>query len=90
MLYDRDDGVPPDTSMDKLAKLDSVFEKSYGNVTGGNSSQITDAACCVVLASEETMRKHKLMPLARIIDHEWSALDPSIMGLARHCVRLKS
>ncbi|WP_084044563.1 acetyl-CoA C-acetyltransferase (plasmid) [Ensifer sp. WSM1721] len=82
MLYDHDDGVRPDTSMDKLAKLDPVFEKPYGNLTAGNSSQITDGACWVVLASEEAMRKHELTPLARIIDSEWSALDPSIMGLA--------
>lgn len=81
-LYDHDDGVRPDTSMDKLAKLDPVFEKPYGNVTAGNSSQITDGACWTVLASEEAMRRHKLTPLARIIDSGWSALDPSIMGLA--------
>ncbi|RWC06876.1 MAG: acetyl-CoA C-acyltransferase, partial [Mesorhizobium sp.] len=79
-LYDHDDGVRPDTSMDKLAKLDPVFEKPYGNVTAGNSSQITDGACWTVLASEEAMRRHKLTPLARIIDSGWSALDPSIMG----------
>lgn len=82
MLYDHDDGVRPDTSMDKLAKLDPVFEKPYGNITAGNSSQITDGACWVALASEEAMRKHALTPLARVIDSEWSALDPSIMGLA--------
>lgn len=81
-LYDHDDGVRQDTSMDKLAKLKPVFEKPYGNVTAGNSSQITDGACWVVLASEEAMNRHKLTPLARIVDSEWSALDPSIMGLA--------
>ncbi|MBB4187019.1 acetyl-CoA C-acetyltransferase [Sinorhizobium terangae] len=82
MLYDHDDGVRPDTSMDKLAKLQAVFEKPYGNVTAGNSSQVTDGACWVVLASEDAMNRHKLAPLARIVDSEWSALDPSIMGLA--------
>ncbi|MDK1374146.1 MULTISPECIES: acetyl-CoA C-acetyltransferase [unclassified Sinorhizobium] len=82
MLYDHDDGVRPDTSMEKLAKLDPVFEKPYGNITAGNSCQITDGACWVVLASEEAMSKHRLTPLARIIDSEWSALHPSIMGLA--------
>ncbi|KXF77051.1 acetyl-CoA acetyltransferase [Paramesorhizobium deserti] len=80
-LYDHDDGVRPDTSLEKLASLKPVFEKPYGNVTAGNSSQITDGASWVILASEEAVRKHKLKPLARIIDAEWSALDPSIMGL---------
>lgn len=82
VLYDHDDGVRPDTSMDKLANLSPVFEKPYGNVTAGNSSQITDGGCWVVVASEEAVKKHKLTPLARIVDSEWSALDPSIMGLA--------
>src|SRR5690606_14516538 len=58
-----------------------VFERPYGQVTAGNSSQITDGACWVVLASEEAVRKHKLTPLARFVDSEWSALDPAIMGL---------
>jgi acetyl-CoA C-acetyltransferase len=81
-LHDKDDGVRPDSSMDKLAKLKPVFEKPYGNVTPGNSSQITDGASWVILASEEALKKHKLEPLARLIDSEWSALDPAIMGLA--------
>jgi acetyl-CoA C-acetyltransferase len=80
-LQDHDDGVRADTSMEKLTKLDPVFEKPFGKVTPGNSSQITDGACWVILASEEAVKKYKLTPLARIIDSEWSALDPSIMGL---------
>lgn len=80
-LYDHDDGVRPDTSMDKLSKLKPVFEKPYGRVTPGNSSQITDGASWVVLASEDAVKKHKLQPIARIVDSEWSALDPTVMGL---------
>lgn len=80
-LYDHDDGVRPDTSMDKLSKLKPVFEKPYGRVTPGNSSQITDGASWVVLASEDVVKKHKLKPIARIVDSEWSALDPAVMGL---------
>jgi acetyl-CoA C-acetyltransferase len=80
-LHEKDDGVRPDSSMDKLAKLDPVFEKPYGKVTPGNSSQITDGASWVILASEEAVKKHKLTPLARLVDSEWSALDPAIMGL---------
>ncbi|MFC5585703.1 acetyl-CoA C-acetyltransferase [Nitratireductor kimnyeongensis] len=81
VLYDHDDGVRPDTSMERLAKLKPAFEKPFGNVTPGNSSQITDGASWVILASEEALRKHGLTPLARIVDSEWSGLDPSIMGL---------
>ena len=80
-LHEKDDGVRPDSSMDKLAKLEPVFEKPYGKVTPGNSSQITDGASWVILASEAAVKKHKLKPLARLVDSEWSALDPAIMGL---------
>ncbi len=80
-LHAADDGVRPDSSMEKLAKLKPAFERPYGKVTPGNSSQITDGACWVVLASEAAVERHGLTPIARIVDSEWAALDPSIMGL---------
>jgi acetyl-CoA C-acetyltransferase len=80
-LYDHDDGVRPDSSVESLAKLKPAFERPWGKVTPGNSSQITDGASWVMLASEEALQKHKLQPKAVIVDSEWSALDPSIMGL---------
>lgn len=80
-LYDRDDGIRPDSSPDKLAKLKPAFEPPFGKVTAGNSSQITDGATWVVLASENAVEKHGLTPLAEIVDSRWSALDPRIMGL---------
>jgi len=58
-----------------------VFERPWGQVTAGNSSQITDGASWVILASEEAVAKHGLTPKAVILDSQWSALDPSIMGL---------
>jgi acetyl-CoA C-acetyltransferase len=80
-LYDHDDGVRPDSSVESLAKLKPAFERPWGQVTAGNSSQITDGACWVILASEDAVREHSLQPKAVIVDSEWSALDPSIMGL---------
>jgi acetyl-CoA C-acetyltransferase len=80
-VFDHDDGVRPDTTPDKLAGLASAFEPPFGQVTAGNSSQITDGACWLVLASQRAVDEHGLEPLARIVDSEWAALDPSIMGL---------
>jgi len=80
-LYDHDDGVRPDSTADTLAKLKPAFERPWGKVTPGNSSQITDGASWVILASEDAVREHKLTPKAVIVDSEWSALDPSVMGL---------
>src|SRR6201995_1954614 len=80
-FYDHDDGVRPDSTPQKLATLKPVFERPWGQVTAGNSSQITDGASWVILASEQAVAKHGLRPKAVIIDRQGSALDPSIMGL---------
>jgi acetyl-CoA C-acetyltransferase len=80
-VYDLDDGVRADSSLDKLAKLRPAFDKPFGLVTPGNSAQITDGAAALVLASEAAVKKHKLPILARLVSTEWAALDPAEMGL---------
>jgi acetyl-CoA C-acetyltransferase len=80
-FYDHDDGVRPDSTPESLGRLRPVFERPWGQVTAGNSSQITDGASWVILASEDAVAKHGLTPKAVILDSQWSALDPSIMGL---------
>ena len=79
--YSLDDGVRRDSSMENLAKLKPFFDRKYGNVTPGNSSQITDGAAWLILASEEAVRRHGLQPIGRIVDSEWAGLDPAQMGL---------
>jgi acetyl-CoA C-acetyltransferase len=79
--YALDDGVRRDASMDSLAKLKPFFDRKYGNVTPGNSSQITDGAAWLILASEEAVRRHGLSPIGRIVDAQWAGLDPAQMGL---------
>jgi acetyl-CoA C-acetyltransferase len=81
MVYAADDGVRRDSAVDKLAKLKPVFDRTYGNVTAGNSSQVTDGAAMLILASEDVVREYKLQPLGRIVDTHWGALDPAEMGL---------
>ncbi|MFD0859584.1 acetyl-CoA C-acetyltransferase [Roseovarius aquimarinus] len=80
-VYDHDDGVRPDSDMEGLSKPKPVFEKPYGKVTAGNSSQITDGASWVIVASQKAVDAHGLEPLAEITDSEWAGLDPSVMGL---------
>ena len=80
-LYETDDGVRPDSSLDKLAKLKPVFDRSFGNVTAGNSAQITDGAAWLLLASEAAVKRHQLPVIGRIVDVAWAALDPAEMGL---------
>ncbi|MCX7892959.1 MAG: acetyl-CoA C-acetyltransferase [Burkholderiales bacterium] len=80
-LYALDDGVRRDSSMAGLAKLKPFFDKKYGTVTAGNSSQVTDGAAWLVLASEEGVKRHGLEPVGRIVDSQWAGLDPAQMGL---------
>ena len=80
-VYAADDGVRRDSSMANLAKLKPFFDKKYGRVTPGNSSQITDGAAWMVLASEDAVERHGLKPLGRITDSQWAALAPDQMGL---------
>jgi acetyl-CoA C-acetyltransferase len=80
-VYSADDGVRRDSSVEKLAKLKPVFDRTYGNVTAGNSSQVTDGAAMLILASEDVVNEYALKPLGRIVDTHWGALDPSEMGL---------
>jgi len=87
-LYDRDgtvhaldDGVRRDASAESLAKLRPFFDRKYGSVTPGNSSQITDGAAWMLIASEQAVKRHDLKPIGRIVDSEWAGLDPAQMGL---------
>ncbi|MGD9953336.1 MAG: acetyl-CoA C-acetyltransferase [Burkholderiales bacterium] len=79
--YSLDDGVRRDASVEGLAKLKPFFDRKYGNITPGNSSQITDGAAWLLLASEEAVKRHDLRPLGRILDSQWAGLDPAQMGL---------
>lgn len=80
-MYADDDGVRNDSTPDKLGTLRPVFDKPYGNVTAGNSSQVTDGAALLVLASEEAVARWNLKPLGRLVDCQWAGLDPAEMGL---------
>ncbi len=79
--YVADDGVRRDSTMEKLASLKPVFDKKFGSVTAGNSSQVTDGAALLLLASKEAVKKYHLPVLARIVGTDWAGLDPATMGL---------
>ena len=80
-LYGEDDGARSDSTPENLAKLRPFFDRTYGSVTAGNSSQITDGAVWLVVADEEGVKRHALQPIGRIVDTQWSGLDPTQMGL---------
>jgi len=80
-LHASDDGLRRDASTEGLAKLKPFFDKRYGRVTPGNSSQITDGAAWLLLASAAAVERHRLQPLGRIVDSAWAGLAPERMGL---------
>ena len=79
--YDFDNGLRRDSSIEKLAKLKPVFDREFGNVTAGNSAQITDGAAWLILASEKAVNDHGLNVIGRLVDSQWAGLDPRQMGL---------
>ena len=79
--YDYDDGLRRDTTLEQLARLNPVFDKPFGIVTAGNSAQVTDGAAFLLLASEKAVQEYNLPVLGQIVDSQWSALEPSQMGL---------
>jgi acetyl-CoA C-acetyltransferase len=80
-VYLDDDGVRHDSNLAGLAKLKPFFDRTYGKITPGNSSQITDGAAWLLLASAEAVDKFKLQPIGKITDTQWAGLDPAQMGL---------
>lgn len=80
-FYTTDDGVRRDSSMEKLAKLQPFFDKKFGSVTAGNSSQVSDGAAMLILASKDAVQKYNLPVIAKIIDTQWAGCDPAEMGL---------
>jgi len=75
-----DEGARPDTSLEGLAKLKPVFA-AKGSVTAGNSSQTSDGAGCLILASERAIKQFDLKPLARFVSFAARGVDPKIMGI---------
>jgi acetyl-CoA C-acetyltransferase len=72
VCLDYDEGIRADTSLKGLAKLPPAFHKE-GMLTVGNSSQISDGAAALILASEQAVKNHKLEPFARVLGGTWAA-----------------
>jgi acetyl-CoA acyltransferase len=77
---DTDEGPRKDTSLEALAKLKPVFRLG-GSVTAGNSSQTSDGAGAVLLASEQALKDYNLTPLARFVGFAVAGVPPEIMGI---------
>jgi len=82
-LVDTDEGPRPDSSAEGLARLRPVFRNGQfgGSVTAGNSSQMSDGAGAVLVASEQAIKDYGLTPLARFVSFSVAGVRPEVMGI---------
>jgi acetyl-CoA acyltransferase len=79
-VADTDEGPRPDSTLEGLGKLRTVFA-ARGSVTAGNSSQMSDGAGAVILMSERALKKYNIKPLARFVSFAVAGVPPEIMGI---------
>lgn len=79
-IFDQDEFIRPDTTMDALAKLRTVF-KADGTVTAGTSAPLSDGAGFVVLMSGDKVKELGVTPIARFVGYKAVGVDPKIMGI---------
>jgi acetyl-CoA C-acetyltransferase len=79
-LFDTDENVRRDATVERMAKLKPVFQKD-GSVTAGNASSINDAAAAVVLMDRATAERRGYKPLARLVGYAHAGVEPKYMGI---------
>lgn len=80
LLFDEDDHLRPETTLEGLAKLKPAFAKD-GFVTAGNASGIVDGAATLVIAGESFIKDRDVKPMARIVSWAYAGVEPEIMGI---------
>ncbi|MEO6918420.1 MAG: beta-ketothiolase BktB [Collimonas sp.] len=81
ILFDTDEHVRSQASLDDFTKLRPIFAKENGSVTAGNASGINDAAAAVVLMERGVAEQRGLKPLARLVSYAHAGVDPKYMGI---------
>ena len=81
IIFDHDEFIKANTSLEVLAKLRAAFRKEGGSVTAGNASGLNDGAAAAIVASETAVEKYGLNPLARILTSAVVGVEPRIMGI---------
>lgn len=81
IIFDQDEFIKANTSLEVLGKLRTAFKKEGGSVTAGNASGLNDGAAATIIASEDAIKKYDLKPLARIVSSAVVGVEPRIMGI---------
>ena len=80
IIFNQDEFIKPNTSLEVLGKLRPAFKKD-GSVTAGNSSGLNDGAAAILVASDQALKDHNLQPMARIVSAAVAGVEPRIMGI---------
>ena len=81
IIFEADEFIKPQTTLEVLGKLRTAFKKEGGTVTAGNASGLNDGAAALLIASEDAVKKYNLNPLARIVSSGVVGVEPRIMGI---------
>ena len=81
IIFQHDEFIKPDTSIEVLSKLRTSFKRERGTVTAGNSSGLNDGAVAMLLASERGVKENTLTPIAKIVSSAVVGVQPKIMGI---------
>ncbi len=81
LIFDQDEFIKPNTSVEVLSKLRPAFRKEGGSVTAGNASGLNDGAAAILVASELAVEKYSLQAEARIVSSAVVGVEPRIMGI---------
>ncbi|MDG1476945.1 MAG: 3-oxoadipyl-CoA thiolase [Vicingaceae bacterium] len=81
LIFEKDEFIKPNSSLEVLGKLRAAFKKEGGSVTAGNSSGLNDGAAAMLIASEEGANKYNLKPIARIVSSAIAGVEPRVMGI---------
>jgi 3-oxoadipyl-CoA thiolase len=80
-IFDKDEFIKGNTTLEILSNLKPIFKKENGTVTAGNSSGLNDGAAAMLICSEEAINKHNFIPKARIVSSAVVGVEPKIMGI---------
>ena len=81
LIFDKDEFIKPNSSLEVLGKLRAAFKKEGGSVTAGNASGLNDGAAAMLIASEDGANKYNLKPIARIVSSAVAGVEPRVMGI---------
>jgi len=81
IIFDQDEFIKPNSSLEILGNLRAAFKKEGGSVTAGNASGLNDGAVALLIAGESAVKRNNFKPMSRIVSAAVAGVEPRIMGI---------